>query len=67
MGKQDLEELFAIVGVGDTVQIRAERDEQIAAVFGTGAGTETGTETGAGAESQTMAQVETGSNSGGGQ
>ncbi len=34
MGKQDLEELFAIVDVGDTVQIRAERDEQIAAVFG---------------------------------
>ena len=38
MGKQDLEELFAIVDVGDTVQIRAERDEQIAAVFGTGIG-----------------------------
>src|SRR5208282_5107404 len=65
MGKQDLEELFAIVDVGDTVQIRAERDEHIAAVFGNGAGT--GTETGAGTESQTIAQVETGSSSGGGQ
>jgi len=65
MGKQDLDELFAIVDVGDTVQIRAERDEQIAAVFGSGAGTGTGT--GAGAESQTIAQVETESSSGGGQ
>ena len=35
MGKRDIEELFAIVDVGDTVEIRAERDEQIAAVFGT--------------------------------
>jgi len=63
MGKRDLEELFAIVDVGDTVQIRAERDEQIAAVFGSGVGTETG----AGTESQTIAQVETESSSGGGQ
>jgi lipoprotein-anchoring transpeptidase ErfK/SrfK len=61
MGKQDLEDLFAIVGVGDTVQIRAERDEQIAAVFGIGTGTVTG------AESQTIAPVETESSSGGGQ
>jgi lipoprotein-anchoring transpeptidase ErfK/SrfK len=65
MGKRDLEELFAIVDVGDTVQIRAERDEQIAAVFGSGSGV--GTETGAGTESQTIAQVETESSSGGGQ
>jgi len=61
MGKQDLEELFAIVDVGDTVQIRAERDEQIAAVFGTGAGT------GAGAETETIAQVESEKSSGNGQ
>jgi|CZKY01.1.fsa_nt_gi lipoprotein-anchoring transpeptidase ErfK/SrfK len=59
MGKQDIEELFAIVDVGDTVQIRAERDEQTAAVFGAG--------TGAGAEKETIAQVETESSSGGGQ
>jgi len=57
MGKQDLEELFAIVDAGDTVEIRAERDEQIAAVFGNGAE----------AEGQTIAQVETESGSGGGQ
>ena len=33
MGRRDLEELFALVEVGDTVQILDERDEQIAAVF----------------------------------
>ena len=63
MGKKDVEELFAIVDAGDTVQIRAERDEQIATVFGSGVGTGTGT----GAEVQTIAQVESGSSSGGGQ
>ncbi len=61
MGKHDLEELFAIVDVGDTVQIRAERDEQIAAVFGTGTGS------GAGTETETIAQVETEKSSGNGQ
>jgi len=61
IGKQDLEELFAIVDVGDTVQIRAERDDQIAAVFGTGAGT------GAGAETETIAQGESEKSSGNGQ
>jgi hypothetical protein len=65
MDKQDLEELFASVDVGDAVEIRAERDEQIAAVFGMGIGTETGT--GASAESPTIAQVEAESISGGGQ
>ncbi len=57
MSKRDLEELFALVDVGDKVQIRAERDEQIAAVFGPEAGT----------ERQTVAQVETESSSAGGQ
>ena len=33
MGKEDLE-LFALVEVGDAVQIVAERDEQIAEIFG---------------------------------
>jgi len=55
VGKQDLEELFALVDVGDTVQIRAESDEQIASIFGEGAGNET------------IAQVETESSAGGGQ
>ena len=55
MGKRDIEELFAMVGAGDTVEIRAKRDEQIAAVFGAPENTET------------TAQLETGSNSGGGQ
>ena len=41
MRKRDLEELFERVSVGDAVEIRAERDEQIAAIFGTGARTET--------------------------
>ena len=36
MSRKDLEEIFTIVDVGDTVQIRAERDEQIASVFGSG-------------------------------
>ena len=59
MDKRDLEELFAIIDVGDTVQIRAERDEQIAAVFETGSG--------AGTETETIAQVETEKSSGNGQ
>jgi lipoprotein-anchoring transpeptidase ErfK/SrfK len=54
MGKHDLEELFTLVDVGDQVTIRAERDEQIAAVFG--------------GESETaIAQVQTEAGSGGGQ
>jgi lipoprotein-anchoring transpeptidase ErfK/SrfK len=57
VGKKDLEELFALVDLGDSVQIRAERDEQIAAVFGSGAG----------AESETIAQVESESSPSGGQ
>ncbi|MGB9072669.1 MAG: L,D-transpeptidase [Terriglobales bacterium] len=57
MGKHDVEELFALVNVGDQVTIRGERDEQIAAVFGTVAG----------AETETIAQVEAESSSGGGQ
>jgi lipoprotein-anchoring transpeptidase ErfK/SrfK len=50
MGRKDLEEIFTIVDVGDTVQIRAERDDQIAAVFGSG--------TDAPTDAATMAQVE---------
>jgi lipoprotein-anchoring transpeptidase ErfK/SrfK len=34
MGRNDLEELFRMVKLGDTVAIRGERDEQIARVFG---------------------------------
>jgi len=55
VGKKDLEELFALLDVGDTVQIRAERDEQIAAVFG------------GSAESETIAQADSESSVGGGQ
>lgn len=36
MAKKDLEQLFEIVRPGDAVQIRAERDEQTAQIFGTG-------------------------------
>jgi hypothetical protein len=67
MGKQDLEQLFAIVDVGDTVEIRAERDEQIAAVFGTGTRIGTGSESGSGTKTETIAQVETEKSSGNGQ
>jgi lipoprotein-anchoring transpeptidase ErfK/SrfK len=35
MGKKDLEELFEMVRPGDVVEIRAERDSQTAAIFGT--------------------------------
>jgi len=55
VGKKDLEELFALVDVGDRVQIRAERDEQIASIF---AGD---------TENETIAQVESESSAGGGQ
>ena len=55
MGKEDLEELFTLVEVGDAVQILAERDEQIAEIFG------------APAETQTAAQVRTEAGSVGGQ
>ena len=34
LGKRDLEQLFGMVHVGDTVSIRAEDDSQTAAVFG---------------------------------
>lgn len=34
MAKRDLEELFTLVQVGDTVEIRAERDLEVAQVFG---------------------------------
>lgn len=34
MAKRDLEELFTMVSVGDTFLIRAEADEQTAAIFG---------------------------------
>jgi lipoprotein-anchoring transpeptidase ErfK/SrfK len=35
MVQKDLEELFTLVHVGDTVSIRAERDDEVAAVFAT--------------------------------
>jgi len=38
MGKKDVEELFALVRVGDTVAVRGERDELVAQVFGTSGG-----------------------------
>ncbi len=34
MGKHDVEELFSLVKVGDTVEIHGARDEQVAAIFG---------------------------------
>jgi lipoprotein-anchoring transpeptidase ErfK/SrfK len=41
MSKQDVEELFELLNVGDAVDIHAERNEQMAAVFGTAVETET--------------------------
>jgi hypothetical protein len=37
MEKRDLEELFALVKVGDEVEIRGERDEHVIAIFGANA------------------------------
>lgn len=34
MGKKDVEELFTLVKVGDTVAVRAQRDELVSQVFG---------------------------------
>lgn len=34
MGKKDVEELFTLVKVGDTVAVRAEKDDLVAQVFG---------------------------------
>ncbi|MGB9489264.1 MAG: L,D-transpeptidase [Terriglobales bacterium] len=64
MGKRDIEELFTLVDVGDAVQIRGERDEQIAAVFGTGTVPELVSR--GDAATETIARVETRSGSGGG-
>ena len=54
MSRRDLEELFELVNVGDRVEIRADRDDQMAAVFGTAA-------------EATLAQVQTGADNSGGQ
>jgi lipoprotein-anchoring transpeptidase ErfK/SrfK len=59
MGQRDLEEFFTLVDVGDTVQIRAERDDQIVAVFDPGPGN------GAGAATETIARAGMGSSGGG--
>lgn len=55
MSKQDVEELFELVNVGDAVEIHDERDEQSATVFGTDINTET------------VAQAQSGTSAGGGQ
>jgi len=55
MGQRDLEELFARVKVGDAVEIREERDEQVAEIFG------------GEAEAETVAEVHSGSADGIGQ
>jgi lipoprotein-anchoring transpeptidase ErfK/SrfK len=41
MGQRDLEGLFELLNTGDTVEIRAERDEQVAQTFGTEDGLQT--------------------------
>jgi hypothetical protein len=40
MAKHDLEELFGMVKVGDEVEIRSQRDEQMTAIFGSNAKTD---------------------------
>ncbi len=40
MAKRDLEELFSLVKVGDEVEIRGERDDETAAIFGSGPSTD---------------------------
>ncbi len=41
LSNRDIVQLFALVRVGDSVEIRGERDEQIAQIFGDGANTPT--------------------------
>ena len=36
MGKKDIEELFTLVRIGDTVAVRAQRDELVSQIFGAG-------------------------------
>jgi lipoprotein-anchoring transpeptidase ErfK/SrfK len=48
MSQRDLEELFTLVEVGDAVEIRADRDDRVAAIFGQNA------------EATAQAQVESG-------
>jgi L,D-transpeptidase catalytic domain len=43
MAKRDLEELFSLVKVGDEVEIRSERDDETAAIFGSASPTTTQT------------------------
>lgn len=71
LGKRDLEELFTLVEVGDTVQISGERDGQIAAIFGDGDNNDAvvvaSGSTGANATTTTMARMQTVWGNGGGQ
>lgn len=55
MEQRDLEELFELLNTGDTVEIRGDRDEQLAQVFGNGS------------NPQTMADVRMGPGESGGQ
>lgn len=57
MAKKDLEELFGMVKVGDTVEIRGERDAQVAAVFGTESDAAPATVVVAAAQSNALAGV----------
>ena len=52
MGQRDLEELFERVSVGEAVEIRAERDEQAAKIFGNTSDTETFAELHSGVRSE---------------
>lgn len=45
MARADLEQLFELVRSGDAVEIRAERDEETARLFGIGTGNDSGTTT----------------------
>lgn len=69
MSKRDLEELFAVLEVGDTVHIRADRDDQVAAVFASELGTEAdaGSAVDARSDNKAVAQVESEKSSASGQ
>jgi lipoprotein-anchoring transpeptidase ErfK/SrfK len=62
MGKRDLEELFTLLQIGDTVRILAERDQQMAEVFGTGSQSDSDAE-----ETAALTPIEAEKNSGDGQ
>jgi lipoprotein-anchoring transpeptidase ErfK/SrfK len=60
MAKKDLEELFPLVKVGDTVEIRGDRDDEMSQIFGVESDAPTSTTVVAAAQSSTVPVAATG-------